>query len=167
MIYKAWVVMYKGKYVRFGSRQYVITLVRNLLGASLYTSVTQARQRLGGPEQGGKYYMKGKVVENRSLAVKEVRLELQEEKAMRVPRGWTIEGNKAIGRFGKAYDILSCGKVCGKGWPLTITVTLKGDNLIVSTNDENASYTSGSVTTANIPLAVLTALGVNAKAKED
>ena len=84
---------------------------------------------------------------------------------MNIPDGWTIEGRKAIGRFGEPYDIYSYGKPTGeKHWPLEVIVELDDNgNLEVSINDDNASYTSGSYTSATIPFAVLFELGVGNK----
>jgi hypothetical protein len=78
---------------------------------------------------------------------------------MKLPDGWTIEtANRAVFRGGERYDITSCGKKIGDGWPFVITVEREGDNFTVQTDDDDLSYTVGSYTTATIPVAVFKTL---------
>lgn len=81
---------------------------------------------------------------------------------IKLPDGWTIEGCTAFGRFGERKELYSCGKPIGKYvWPLEITVEREPNGYLrVQVKDDNATFTSGSETIAEIPASVLLALGL-------
>lgn len=78
----------------------------------------------------------------------------------KIPKEWTIEGKKAIGRYGSPQIVYSGGRrKKEKHWPITITIELEDGNLHVCIDDE-ITFSTDSYTTADIPLEVLAALGL-------
>jgi hypothetical protein len=77
-----------------------------------------------------------------------------------------VSDTKAIFAGGEEIDIYQYGKVIGSAFSFTCSVEIASDgSLSVGVEDDNATYTGGSYTSAHIPSEVIQTLIKNNKRK--